>query len=362
MAFLHNQEKIRLLQEKYDQGKLPHCLIFHGIKGLGKASLAVDFITRNLNIAINQHHAHFLTLKPQENKAILIEDIRHIQKKFTLKSLYTLPLFVLIDAVDDLTLNAANSLLKLLEEPHQSAYFFLIAHQKTALLPTLRSRAILVHFPALSYRHFVQEKEIFSPNAPLSEEALKLLHTLSEGSPGLAAHIMQQDGLKLYDDFLHIIDFYHPKTPIIYPFMAQIMQAYALFPRLILTFLYRLMTLLPHQVAGHKGQIPDVTDESFSDIINKSLSNESTENSIINNSITENFTPENIAGHPPHSFDMRPLFYTSQEKHIIEKLLQKKSLSKWTEIWQDLSHYLHESEKLHTDKKQVILHALHYLH
>ena len=50
---------------------------------------------------------------------------------------------VLIDNADQLNKNAANALLKILEEPKKNTYFFLISHQLSFLLaPTIRSRCI----------------------------------------------------------------------------------------------------------------------------------------------------------------------------------------------------------------------------
>jgi DNA polymerase-3 subunit delta' len=53
---------------------------------------------------------------------------------------------IVINAADDLYINAANSLLKVLEEPPPDTHFLLISHEPARLLPTIRSRCLRVNF------------------------------------------------------------------------------------------------------------------------------------------------------------------------------------------------------------------------
>ncbi|MDK7340981.1 hypothetical protein QP500_11065, partial [Pauljensenia sp. UMB0018B] len=49
-----------------------------------------------------------------------------------------------------MTPQAANSLLKFLEEPHQDVYIFLLTNNREAILPTVQSRCQVIHFPSLA--------------------------------------------------------------------------------------------------------------------------------------------------------------------------------------------------------------------
>jgi len=101
---------------------------------------------------------------------------------------------VLIDAADDLNRNAANAILKLLEEPPAKVTFLIVAHQPAALLPTIRSRTRdlrLAPLPAdLLARAMTQAGAEIEDPAPLAE--------LAGGSVGEAFRLTHLHGLSLY--------------------------------------------------------------------------------------------------------------------------------------------------------------------
>ena len=79
----------------------------------------------------------------KEHKEIIsVDQIRELNKNIQLTNLNDLPKIILIDSVDLLNKNASNALLKILEEPPQYVYFFLISHQLSSLLATIKSRCI----------------------------------------------------------------------------------------------------------------------------------------------------------------------------------------------------------------------------
>ena len=71
---------------------------------------------------------------------ISIDDIRNLGRQFSLCPPAGHPLIAIIDSADEMNIHAANSLLKLLEEPPENAFMFLISHSPDKLLPTIRSR------------------------------------------------------------------------------------------------------------------------------------------------------------------------------------------------------------------------------
>ena len=109
----------------------------------------------------------------------------------------------IIDAADDMNVNAANALLKVLEEPPERSVIILLSHAPGRLLPTIRSRCHTVPLETLTsdeLREALAAHDFFP-----TENDLGLLLELSEGSIGTAAAILQIDGLELYRDIERIL-------------------------------------------------------------------------------------------------------------------------------------------------------------
>jgi hypothetical protein len=95
---------------------------------------------------------------------------------------------VIVDSLDDLTAEAANTILKTLEEPRPGIYFLLVCHQLSAVLPTIRSRCRLLRLAPLSVQETEQVLKSIGEDPALA--------SLAAGSPGSvsgdAAKAMQQ--------------------------------------------------------------------------------------------------------------------------------------------------------------------------
>ncbi len=144
--------------------KLPKVILLTGDKGIGKFTLAfhlVNYIfTLNSdnpydynNLIINNNNSIYKKIlsKTLENfnyvgnmhqKKTSVDDIRNIKKKFYKSSLSSLPRFTILDDVELLNLNAANALLKLIEEPSNIDYFILINNKQAKIIETLKSRSL----------------------------------------------------------------------------------------------------------------------------------------------------------------------------------------------------------------------------
>jgi DNA polymerase-3 subunit delta' len=103
---------------------------------------------------------------------------------------------VLIDGAENMNVNAANALLKVLEEPSDNSLLLLVSHNPAKLLPTLRSRCRMLKLPPLSQDVFQQILKIQAREDTTLEAALEYYH-LSQGSPGLAIQ-MQQAEMRQY--------------------------------------------------------------------------------------------------------------------------------------------------------------------
>ena len=106
--------------------------------------------------------------------------MRVLKQRAQFKPLHGTRRVFLIDHIDRANEQAANSLLKTLEEPPDHLILILTAENPYDLLPTIRSRAVFFHFGPLT----VAEMQAFAAERGLSDAARRI--ALSAGSPGLA--------------------------------------------------------------------------------------------------------------------------------------------------------------------------------
>ena len=145
-----------------------HGFLLSGPKGVGKASVGKSIAIAALAKSSQQREqiveqqclagaypnyiyvAKLLDDSGKPKNDITIEQIRTLLSSLKFKAAYDAPRFVIIDAIDDLNRQAANALLKMLEEPPLNTFFLLICHQVGGLLPTIRSRCLVLNFKSLS--------------------------------------------------------------------------------------------------------------------------------------------------------------------------------------------------------------------
>ena len=106
--------------------------------------------------------------------------------------------FVIIDPADDMNRNAANALLKALEEPPRQTLFFLISSAPGRLPPTIRSRCRTLNCHALSTTDLVQIVERSVPGFKDRDDREMILH-LAEGSARKAIRFVIGGGHQIYD-------------------------------------------------------------------------------------------------------------------------------------------------------------------
>lgn len=133
---------------------------------------------------------------------ITIDDIRALGSFFQLSSTDGGRRVVIIDAADDMNVNAANALLKMLEEPPLRTTLLLICHQPSRLLPTIRSRCRTLRLGALSFTQM--EQAMTQAGIDPGPDAAALAE-LSAGSVGDALRLSLLDGLKMYREVIHLL-------------------------------------------------------------------------------------------------------------------------------------------------------------
>ncbi|TCP62355.1 DNA polymerase-3 subunit delta' [Rhodovulum bhavnagarense] len=140
--------------------------------------------------------------KKRLKTVITVDEVRKLHVFFNLSAIEGGRRVVIVDAVDEMNPNAANALLKLLEEPPARATLLLISHQPARLLPTIRSRCRELRLGALAPRAMAQALEQ-AGHAPGAGAAA--LTELSGGSVGEAVRLIQLDGLALYSELVGLM-------------------------------------------------------------------------------------------------------------------------------------------------------------
>ena len=193
--------------------RMHHAWILTGLKGLGKAQFAraaAAELVAEPGIAQPRIEAHpdiLIPEHPPENKeevkkredgqpyrrkrSIPIDEVRTLQRRLTTRPTLGRRRAIIIDPADDLERNAANALLKSLEEPPEGTFFLLVTHRLGRLLPTLRSRCRVLRFAPLASE---QIDAILCEQAPEASAATRAAAVAAaEGSPGAALEFVAQD-------------------------------------------------------------------------------------------------------------------------------------------------------------------------
>lgn len=223
----HHDVEQHLLQ-LYNAKRFPHALLVSGARGIGKATFAYRLARfllspqeaagglfgdalppESLRIGPEKEtfkriaagsHSDLLAL---EGDDIKIDQVRAVPAFLSMTPAESDWRVVIIDSADAMNRNAANALLKTLEEPPARAVLILISHNPGALLPTIRSRCRLVRLMLLHEKHF---SAILSGILPdITHEQRHALAVLSGGSAGDAIFFYEQDALTLYRDMLEQI-------------------------------------------------------------------------------------------------------------------------------------------------------------
>ncbi|WP_129792418.1 DNA polymerase III subunit delta' [Sphingosinicella sp. CPCC 101087] len=115
---------------------------------------------------------------------ITVDQVRGLQRLFSTTASMSPWRAVVIDSIDDLERNAANALLKNLEEPPPNSLFMLVSHAPERLLPTIRSRCRILRLSPLRSDAMASALRTALPDADAAE--IESLVEVGEGAPGRA--------------------------------------------------------------------------------------------------------------------------------------------------------------------------------
>lgn len=210
---------IDLLRRAIEEKRLAHAYLFIGPGGVGKSLLAKIF-AKALNCEKQTAepcdecisckkieagiHPDVVTVSPEgKSSQIGINAIRKIEGVMSLKPYEGRTKVFTIDGADKMTEDAANSLLKTLEEPPKETVIVLLASNMSKLQPTIVSRCQKVLFHPLSERAIMKE---LIERYGLDEKRAMCVSRFSEGRLGRAIEVLEGEALakrnRVVEEFL----------------------------------------------------------------------------------------------------------------------------------------------------------------
>jgi DNA polymerase-3 subunit delta' len=201
--------------------------------------------------------------------------------------------------------NAANALLKILEEPPRRALLLLLSHNPGRMLPTIRSRCrrlMLEPLPDATVRALVAR---YRPDLAAEEGAA--LSLLANGSIGRALELADAGGLELYRKLLALLDG---------------------LPRLDVPAL--------HALADRVGRAD--AEDAFRTVAE--------------------LLPDWIARMVAEAAgEARAGEVVPGERAVMRRLVERRGLDQWVEVWEKISRLFALAESVNLDRKQVVLNA-----
>jgi DNA polymerase III subunit delta' len=224
---LGHREAETALLAAYRSGRIPHAWLIGGAQGIGKATLAYRMarfvLTHRHPQAAAVQRAQTLAVDPNDHVARQVAAGAHggllvlergLNDRGVLRTVITVDetretisffgstaavegwRVCIVDTVDELNPNAANALLKILEEPPQQSLFLLVSHAPARVLPTILSRCRKLPLRPLVTGDVVRAAAL-AADMDADDPALREAAEASEGSVSRALTLLGGDALKL---------------------------------------------------------------------------------------------------------------------------------------------------------------------
>lgn len=215
---------------------------------------------------------------------------------------------IIVDAAEDMNPNAANALLKVLEEPPPRSIILLISHAPGRLLPTIRSRCRQLELSKLKPPIIISLLKKWMPE--LSQSELHSLAGLSDGSIGHALDLADSEGIALKRD------------------LFQLMKE---FPSLNLTTAHRFADRFTRRDSDAAWRTAvEIASRGLADVVISAAR----KNKMIDRG------------------------YLTEEATTLSRLSKLAPTEKWIEAWETNNALFARAESANLDRKQVMLNAL----
>ncbi|CAG9623059.1 DNA polymerase III subunit delta' [Sutcliffiella rhizosphaerae] len=185
----------RIVMNSLERNRIAHAYLLDGMKGTGKKEVSYLFakslLCKNRN-GVNpcltcsnckridsRNHPDVHVVEPDGN-SIKKQQIQFLQEEFSKTGLESKRKIYIIEHADKMTINAANSLLKFLEEPNQETFAFLLTENVNLMLNTIISRCQPLSFRALTSEGLVEKLVAEGISLPLAKSAAALTNSLEE--------------------------------------------------------------------------------------------------------------------------------------------------------------------------------------
>jgi DNA polymerase III subunit delta' len=328
-----------VLLQAYRSGRLPHAWLISGPRGIGKATLAFRFArflfaegvsavglfaAPPTSLAVAPEHPVFRrvasgghadllvverSVDPKRKKLrneIVVDDTRAIAGFLRLTPAEGAWRVVIVDGADMMNRNAANALLKILEEPPQKALLLLVSDNPGRLLPTIRSRCRILALKPLADTEVKDALARYRPDLAAGDRAV--LAQLAEGSIGRGLDLAAAGGLGLYRGLVRLIDGLPTLDGAAVHALAERLargdgeDSYRLLGELLPGWVARMVALATGSGEGERAALPG-------------------------------------------------------EAQTMRRLAGRRGLDQWVEVWENLNQLFAVADEVNLDRKQVVLNA-----
>jgi DNA polymerase-3 subunit delta' len=223
-----HREAERALLNAYRSGRIPHAWLIGGARGIGKATLAYRMarfvLAHRDGLAADVQSAETLWVDPSDPVARKVATGAHgglltlersLNDKGVMRTVITVDetretisffgstaavegwRVCIVDTVDELNPNAANALLKVLEEPPRQSLFLLVSHAPARVLPTIQSRCRKLALRPLAAGDVIRAAAE-AANIAIDNPALAEAAEAADGSVARALTLLGGDAIKLH--------------------------------------------------------------------------------------------------------------------------------------------------------------------
>ena len=210
IPFSWQQSNWTQLLSQHKDNRLPHALLLSGHEGMGKSLFAQAFASyvlcsqptagkackhcKSCQLLEVGSHPDLLLLEPEEKSGVIkVDQVRRLQSFSSRTAQLRGYKVIIVRPADSLNINAANALLKDLEEPPAKTLFLLVSDQPQQLVATIRSRCHQLVFTAPDSLQAMQWLTSTLPD--IEVDTLNLLLTFADNAPLQALHFYEADAL-----------------------------------------------------------------------------------------------------------------------------------------------------------------------
>ncbi|MBD3360916.1 AAA family ATPase [Candidatus Peregrinibacteria bacterium] len=217
-SIIGHEKQLEQIENDIESGNLTHAYLLAGPNSVGKFTVAKkmagilqcenNFCHKCKTCVQIQQGSHVDTTELKGKDSIKIEDVRKIIERANMTGTSSYKIF-LIQSIERMTMEAANSFLKILEEPPLGTIFLLTTNNFRELLPTIVSRTRVIKFRTVSAEYLTKKLNDLYPDS--EDDVIKQVSLFSLGKTGKALHLMENPDslanyLKTYYDIQNFLD------------------------------------------------------------------------------------------------------------------------------------------------------------